>query len=75
MKNSLLPLSTEALNHVSQFKPLTTNDKFESLERFIQSLDTNLRGFGFTAIQAKVKLNDMKELTEVGFQIAIRFLN
>lgn len=58
------PLAQSAESNILRFKELATEDQFQQMIESIKNFDIDLNGCGFEAIQAKVKLNQIKDLTE-----------
>ncbi len=55
-------LAKEAHKNLSSFKKYCNDEEFKNLEDGIKQFDTDLNGSGFDAIQAKTKLNWIKEM-------------
>lgn len=61
-------LGQQAHEHLKSFEKFCTKEEFKTLEEGVKTFDTDLTGCGFHAIQAKLKLTSIKELTFKEFQ-------
>jgi hypothetical protein len=63
----LLPLAQKALEHITQFEKQVSPDQFNAACEAVKDFSADLSGFGFYAIQAKVKLQLICTLDLSGF--------
>lgn len=62
------PLAKSALSNVLQYKEHATPNQLERMLNAIKEFDIDLNGCGFYAIQAKLKLEGIRDLTLTEFQ-------
>lgn len=62
------PLAQKAHSNILQYKEYASADQFQQMEKQISVFDTDLNGCGFDAIQAKLKLEAISNLTARDFK-------
>ena len=62
------PLAQTAFLNISQYKEHASEGQFKAMEKQISVFDTDLSGCGFFAIQAKLKLQAISQLTLQDFK-------
>lgn len=70
----LLPLTTEALNNINQYKDHCTEKQYTVITEALKGHDLNLRGAGYSAIAAKAKLKALKEIDFLGFLESLKYI-
>lgn len=64
----ITPLAQSAQSNILRFKEYATPRQFEQMTEAIKNFDIDLTGCGFDAIQAKLKLKGIADLTLSEFQ-------
>ena len=63
----MLPLTKQAISNIEQYKDLASETQFSQMLHSINMFNTDLKGSGFNAIQAKQKLTTISQMSKESF--------